>query len=106
MSNIKDANLLFLMKSHAWEREQEWRFIRLLEKADIVKPGRDGMPIHLFRFPLESLQEVVVGCRADEDLTAEIGRVLENNPALAHVILYQAIEKPNEFGLEIEERGI
>jgi len=106
LSTLKDARLLYMTKSTTWAYEQEWRFMSLLENADLKKSDGDEHPVDLFRYPAECLREVVFGCRAAPELVVELSQALRSNAALAHVACYQARERADTFAVHVNRHDI
>ena len=90
---------LLLTKSKEWEYEQEWRILDSLFSADGEPP--DGAPwCWPFKFRPESLVQVIVGCRASEDLVKRIERVL-HKPPFEHVAQQHVFRDRREYKLRI-----
>jgi hypothetical protein len=61
----------FQTKSEHWSYEKEWRILRVLSEAD-HRVDRPPLPICLFEFPPEAVQEIVVGMRSSPAFTSEV----------------------------------
>lgn len=56
---------LFFVKSLKWEYESEWRMLMpLADSSKVIE--KQPYPIHLFGFPVESVNEVILGARMSE----------------------------------------
>ena len=88
---------LFLIKSKAWEYEQEWRICAVLEDSEkcINTPP---FPIHLFRFPNSAVKEVILGACMEKNVKENILSVVRKN--YPHVVIKEAKMSNEEFGLE------
>ena len=58
--------------------------------------------IHLFNFPGSALSEVVIGARANDDLSERISRQISSDPALAHVVLRRAFLPQDNSAIQLE----
>ncbi|QSX31785.1 DUF2971 domain-containing protein [Shewanella cyperi] len=56
---------MFLLKSDIWEYEQEWRMCAVLLDADTIINKIDP-PVHLFNFPADLIEEVIIGVNAKD----------------------------------------
>jgi hypothetical protein len=94
MANMRYEDL-FLTKASCWSYEHEWRVLRRLDRADKVV---DGGAVHLFEFPPEVINEVVLGACA----TAETdGRAIRAAQALGpHVRVTRATLHGSQYALE------
>lgn len=106
MSTLMDAHLLYMVKSRSWEYEQEWRFISLLENADVIKRRCRDYAVHLFRYPVASLREVILGCRAEDSLLRMAKQILKAEPTLSHVVCHRAVEHSESFTVGISRFDI
>jgi hypothetical protein len=96
---------IFLVKSGHWSYEREWRIFRSLSEADVVYPGQP-FAIHLFRYPLEALQAVIIGARASDQTTQSIAAAIRANDSLSHVRLKRARPDSSHFLLRITDEAI
>ncbi|GGW97911.1 hypothetical protein GCM10007391_34910 [Alteromonas halophila] len=88
---------LFLVKSLAWEYEQEWRMCAVLEDSEKFI-NSVPFPIHLFKYPNSAVKEVILGACIESEVKSHILDVLgEDYP---HVIVKQAKISTEEFNLE------
>jgi hypothetical protein len=93
---------VFLVKSGHWAYEREWRIFRALQEADSVIPA-DPYSFHLFRFPPEALNSVILGARATSETEDSVKDVLLGNSELSHVRLRSARADDSHFLLRIED---
>lgn len=91
--NIEDGREILYTKNVEWEYENEWRMVVPLENADQVINANDA-DIHLFEYPPDGLQEVILGCRVSDAYRGEILTVLAEKSDLHHV---------RKFTTEIDE---
>ncbi|HWR44837.1 DUF2971 domain-containing protein [Sporomusa sp.] len=89
---------VFLVKSTQWAYEQEWRIARPLQEADKII---DAQPfsVYLFQFPAAAIQEVILGCRMQDEVKKEIIATLTASPQFQHVRLFQVA--PDEMGFKL-----
>jgi hypothetical protein len=91
----------FFRKSPVWSYEQEFRILAHPSRADRTIKGLDGHDVHLFKFPADSIKEVIIGYRASEEISGRImGIVREKYP---NASVSQAILDGKHFQLGIHE---
>jgi hypothetical protein len=93
------AEIIFFTKSRDWAYEKELRMIANPEVADLVKEHL-GESIYLYRFPPESIKQVVIGCRAVPDLIVDLTRIIAEQ--YERVELFTATRSDSKFDLEIQ----
>lgn len=71
------AEIMFFTKSDHWSYEEELRLVKNPHCADDVIPVEDGQDIYLFKFPSESLKEVILGYRMLPELRQRIVQIVE-----------------------------
>lgn len=69
------AELLFFTKSDDWAYEDEVRAMAKLASADVKVPAPGTKGLYLFRFPPDSLLEIIFGLRTSDSLRQEIIRL-------------------------------
>ncbi|MEZ8111727.1 DUF2971 domain-containing protein [Vibrio splendidus] len=89
---------MFLLKSKVWEYEQEWRMCAVLPDADTIIDAIDS-PVHLFNFPADLIEEIIIGVNAKASLTEAILRIIDDNAELSHVKVKQASVSEVEYAL-------
>jgi hypothetical protein len=72
-------NTNILTKSHHWAYEEELRMSASPMAADEVKSGPNGHQLYLFKFPPESVREVILGHRILAKVEEEIVKVAREN---------------------------
>ncbi len=65
------AEILLFTKSPHWSYEKEMRMLHNVEHADVTKKPDNGDPIYLFKFPAETVKEVILGCQMPKPLRTE-----------------------------------
>jgi len=93
------ANTNILTKSHHWAYERELRLCASTAAADETKTGINSEPIYLFRFPVEALQEVILGHRMSNESKEEIIQVVGRSYPDAKI--YATALSELEYDLEI-----
>lgn len=91
---------LFFVKSGHWAYEREWRIIRPLSdsnEAALRKP----YPIHLFSFPPQAINSVIIGSRATQETVEMIKAALSADIEYAHVHIRRAVPDTSHFHLRI-----
>lgn len=89
---------IFLLKSDVWEYEQEWRMCAFLPDADTII--NSIVPaVHLFNFPVDAIDEIIIGVNADSSLIEGIKGVIVDSPELSHIKVKQAKVSKKEFAL-------
>ncbi|EJS4021986.1 DUF2971 domain-containing protein [Vibrio parahaemolyticus] len=89
---------MFLLKSNIWEYEQEWRMCAVLPEADMIINTIDPA-VHLFNFPADLIEEVIIGVNAKASLIEAILRTIGENAELSHVKVKQASVSETEYAL-------
>jgi hypothetical protein len=92
---------VFLVKSPHWAYEKEWRVIRPLRDASKTIVDADQR-IHLFRFPPESVTEIILGSRLGPQQHAAIRELVAPGAQYEHVVVREAIPDEREFRIRIE----
>lgn len=97
-----DGTDIFLLKSDVWKYEKEWRMCAVLSDADEVKDSI--LPaVHLFRFPPDAIDEVIIGANADVNLVDEIVKLLKMNLQFKHVKIKRAVVSDTKYVLEFND---
>jgi hypothetical protein len=99
MTGLTGENL-FLVKSLEWAEEREWRIMRALQDAHEVREAKP-YAIHLFRFPADSMTEIILGPFVRPDTKSALVRVLTTDPDLRHVQLRHAQIDDIDFQVRI-----
>ncbi|MDP1929002.1 MAG: DUF2971 domain-containing protein [Thiobacillus sp.] len=95
-----DATDMFLVKSTQWSYEREWRILRSLSDADeVIESG--AMKTHLFRFPADALNTVIVGARSSKEFKELVRDVLRGDPLLRHVSMKVSVPDESHFVVHI-----
>lgn len=95
-----DSTELFLVKSGHWAYEREWRIIRQLSDSNEVAL-RKPYPIHLFSFPPQAINSVIIGSRATQETVEKIKAALSADIEYAHVHIRRAVPDTTHFHLRI-----
>jgi len=107
--NLSAFNLVgaYLTKSDHWAYEGEWRLFRELPKGvspeDFISKDLNGFPIYLFDLPLESIKEIILGCRSEFnslDLVTEVARLKETK--FPNAIVKKASLSSDEYKLILQ----
>jgi hypothetical protein len=99
--NALDGVDVFLVKSKAWEYEQEWRIMLPIAEATEVVPG-EPLPICLFDFPPDAVTEVIIGSRMQEMHKLRLRAILKQRTELANVQVFSSLPNEREFKLDLE----
>jgi hypothetical protein len=101
-SEYNVAEILLLTKSLHWSYEKELRMLHNIEHADInLGPDQGGHNIYLFKFPPETVKEIILGCQISEDKRQELFTVAREKYPEAKI--FQAVMNKTEFKLDLEE---
>lgn len=92
---------VLLVKSSEWQYEQEWRILRPLQEAAKVIELPKRYSINLFSYPVDAVQEVILGCRMSTDSKNKIVEALTSQPSLRHVQLLQAEPDEEHFKINV-----
>ena len=93
------AELFFYTKSRDWAYEQELRMIANPDLADRRIEGPAGQNVYLFKFPPDSLKEVIFGIRMHDGLKGHITDLIRQR--YPHVKLFQSSLNAMRFNLDI-----
>lgn len=99
-----DAVDMFLVKSGHWAYEREWRILRALSDATKTIPC-SPYPIHLFQFPQEAVDSVILGSRIRFDTAERIRNAIKQVGFSKDVKLKKAIPDESHFLLRIREQA-
>ncbi|TNC82870.1 MAG: DUF2971 domain-containing protein [Oleiphilus sp.] len=99
LSQLSGIELLFT-KSLAWEYEQEWRMCAVLKDSEKTIEA-NPYAIHLFKFPITAVKEVILGACMENENKDKLLRVL--NQKYSHAVVKQAKISSKEFKLEFVE---
>ncbi len=87
-----------LAKSDDWEAEDEWRIIAPGgDEASGPSPLRRSAPIRT-----DSVQEVLIGCRAGDRFEQEVAALLEQ-PHYRHVRLFRMVADARQYALDARQ---
>lgn len=96
------AEILLFSKSPHWRYERELRMLHNLKHADLrIEPEAGGDTVYLFKFPVETVREIILGCRMSDSLRQKIVTVAKEKYPLARI--FQAKVSDTEFKIVIEE---
>lgn len=96
-----NASELFFMKSSKWVYEAEWRMLLPLSDANEVVE-KNPYPIHLFEFPPEAINRIILGARFSEENKKVIYSLLTQEK-FSHIELYRALLESSSYGIYIEK---
>jgi len=99
--NDIDFESTFFTKSTEWAYEREWRILRPLSQADKTLP-QAPYPIHLFQFPLDAINEVIVGAMAPREFKEALWRTIRSNRTLRRLRLKLALPTLDAFSLSLK----
>jgi Protein of unknown function (DUF2971) len=85
-----DGDALLITKGAKWSYEKEWRMLVPLRDATRSLTIA-GDTVHLFAFPPDALQRIILGAHASLDTEACLQSVLSERPELRHVHVTRAI---------------
>lgn len=80
---------MFLVKSTDWAYEKEWRIMRPLADSESVIDSQP-LPAYLFRYPWDTLQEVILGAKMTPATRSALLEVIVAQPNFKHVVIKQA----------------
>jgi hypothetical protein len=85
-----DGDALLVTKGTKWVYEREWRMLVPLKDATrSLTIGGDT--VHLFAFPPDALEGIIVGAHATVAIEAFLQNILKDCPELRHVRLSRAM---------------
>ena len=85
-------------RCHTSEYEQEWRNTRPLEDPDVFI---EEEWVQLYKFPKESVAELILGCRSSKALRQEIETIIRTETAYRTCKLLHAQLDDEQFRLNI-----
>jgi hypothetical protein len=88
-----------MTKSHHWAYEEELRMCASAMAADVTKPGCDGQAIYLFKFPAESVKEIILGYMMPAKDRATIAQIISETYANAELYVTELNE--SKYDLDI-----
>jgi hypothetical protein len=91
---------LFLTKSKAWEYEQEWRMLRILEDSDRKLQTTCGT-VHLFSLEPACISGLILGCRTSPPFRDDVRALLTDDKRYRHVRLYRTEVDSERYRLNI-----
>jgi hypothetical protein len=99
---VSELNMtaILMTKGKPWEYEYEWRAFRPLNQC-AVKIDAQPYPVFLFDFPTECIRSVIFGARMTDATRESIFTSVENNPAYAHIKLFQAVIDKKKYALHM-----
>jgi hypothetical protein len=97
------ADAIFQTKSPDWAYEAEWRWFECRSPHEYaeLRPGPTGELLYLCPFRPETIQEIVLGYRANPHLAESI-RVLRSSPEYEHLKMFKVALSERSYKLEIE----
>ncbi len=100
--HVKDVDIesTFLTKSTEWAYEREWRMLQHLSEADRTF-AQEPYPIHLFQFPLDAINEVIVGAMAPQEFKESLWRAMRSNKRLRNLRLKLALPQLDSYSLSL-----
>lgn len=93
---------LIWIKSIEWKYEDEWRIINTLKEAD-QKLEVNGSFIYLFRFPLEAVKTIYLGCKMENAMKDHILSIASENKKLKHVDIIEVSIHEQLYKLEFKK---
>lgn len=93
------SHIIFLTKSKYWSYEQELRMFAQPKYANVVLKGDDGLDIYLFKFPQESLKEIIFGHQVQADLKRRISEIVKRQ--YSQVELFETRLNETDFDLDV-----
>lgn len=93
------AEIFFFTKNEHWSYEEELRMVANPNTADKIVEVKGGFNLHLFKFPSESLREIVFGYQMSRELRLNITNVVADK--YPDVELFEAKLSETEFDLDI-----
>lgn len=100
-SGLKSEDI-FLAKGEDWKYEREWRMFAQLDKANSIEQI-ELEPVHLFRYPQESVTKVIMGCRATPETVDQVKTVMTSIPKLSRTEILKASADRTKYRLNFEK---
>jgi len=85
----------FLTKSKDWSYENEWRQVNMLKYANNIKDNNFGL-IYLFKYNIESIESVLLGCNMLPENRKEIINMIKN----LNIKIYEMRINKNNYSLD------
>lgn len=99
LDEFERESVNILTKSEHWKYEKELRMCASPIAADDTQPGADGQPLYRFRFPAESVVELILGCRMSEKYREAIVEIVRDRYRNAR--LYKTALSESEYDLDV-----
>lgn len=93
---------IFLVKGEDWKCEKEWRMFAQLDKANSIEQI-ELEPVHLFRYPRESVTKVIMGCRATPETIDQVKTAMASIPNLSRAELFKATADSAKYCLNFDK---
>lgn len=93
---------IFLAKGKDWKYEREWRMFAQLDRANSIEQI-ELEPVHLFRYPQESVTRVIIGCRATLETVDQVKTAMTSIPKLSRTEILKASADRAEYCLNFEK---
>ena len=102
---LNDPNMsaIFFIKGSPWTYEREWRYLKEIEDAVVLRQQTNALPVALFHVPPKCIQGVILGCYRDRELEDKILDLRRTCPELRHLRIQQARASKTHYQLRIEE---
>jgi len=98
---------MFLVKSTDWAYEKEWRIMRpLIDSETVIVNESQALPVHLFRYPSEALQEVIIGAKMPPTIMKSLLEEIGAQPTLKHVAIKQAFIDPQTYHIKLSDIAV
>lgn len=91
----------FLAKSKDWEYESEWRMFQP-DNAATKKINNESFICDLYKFPCDSVKNIILGCRASPDFEKQVSDLLVSKKEYSHVGLFKCVRSNEKYELLIE----
>jgi hypothetical protein len=98
---VDDWDDMYFIKAPIWRYEREWRMVAYLKDAELCV-GSATNAVHLFRFPPECVQEVVLGAKISPDDERALAELVRDDERYRHVRLRRAVLKDDLIGPRLE----
>lgn len=91
----------FLAKSKDWEYESEWRIFQP-DNAATESINNGSFTCDLYKFPCDSVKNIILGCRASPDFEKQVSDLLVSKKEYSHVGLFKCFRSNERYELLIE----
>jgi hypothetical protein len=98
------ARRILTMKNISWSYEEEYRLVKLNSMLELSNElDQRGLPVFLSTFPIESVAQIIYGCRISPDDQSSLDLIISQR--YSNVQRFVSIINPKEFQISFQSIG-